>query len=71
MLRYDHSHVLMLPKDGSQLAVTLPPSVVMDGRNQLREIYDGDHQTQTNASKTMPKFSGDIYYQSFFYLECS
>lgn len=59
----------MPPKDGSQLAVILPLSVVVDGRNQLREIYDSDQQTQTTSSKTMPKFSGDIYYQSFFSLE--
>lgn len=61
----------MPPKDGSQLAVILPLSVVVDGRNQLREIYDGDQQTQTTSSKTMPKFSGDTYYQSFSSLECS
>jgi hypothetical protein len=71
MLRYDHSHILMPPKDGSQLAVILPLSVVVDGRNQLREIYDGDQQTQTTSSETMPKFSGDTYYQSFSSLECS
>ena len=53
----------MPPKDASQLAVILPPSVVVDGRNQLQEIYDGDQQTQTTSSKTMLKFSGDIYYQ--------
>ena len=53
----------MPPKDASQLAVILPPSVVVDGRNQLQEIYDGDQQTQTTSSKTMLKVSGDIYYQ--------
>ena len=61
----------MPPKDASQLAVILPPSVVVDGRNQLREIYDGDQQTQTTSSETMPKFSGDTYYQSLSSLECS
>jgi len=59
----------MPPKDASQLAVILPPSVVVDGRNQLREIYDGDQQAQTTSSETMPKFSGDTYYQSFSSLE--
>jgi hypothetical protein len=53
----------MPPKDASQLAVILPLSVVVDGRNQLQEIYDGDQQKQTTSSKTMLKFSGDIYYQ--------
>ena len=61
----------MPPKDGSQLAVILPPSIVMDGRNQLREIYEGDQQTQTTSSETMPKFRCNIYYQIFFSLECS
>ena len=59
----------MPPKDASQLAVILPPSVVVDGRNQLREIYDGDQQTQTTSSETMPKFRCDTYYQSFPSLE--
>ena len=59
----------MPPKDASQLAVILPPSVVVDGRNKLREIYDGDQQTQMTSSETMPKFSGDTYYQSFSSLE--
>ena len=59
----------MPPKDGSQLAVILPLSVVVDGRNQLREIYDGDQQTQTTSSETMPKFRCDTYYQSFSSLE--
>ena len=59
----------MPPKDASQLAVILPLSVVVDGRNQLQEIYDGDQQKQTTSSETMPKFSGDTYYQSFSSLE--